>query len=79
MATPSEADSVKLLTVHRAKGLEWDAVFLIPGVTERKFPTDRTPLDLADRAVRDARSRCAATRATGPPWPATPRPTSPRS
>ena len=23
-ATPSEADSVKLLTVHRAKGLEWD-------------------------------------------------------
>jgi DNA helicase II / ATP-dependent DNA helicase PcrA len=41
IATPSEADSVKLLTVHRAKGLEWDVVFL-PGVTERKFPTDRT-------------------------------------
>jgi DNA helicase-2/ATP-dependent DNA helicase PcrA len=41
VATPSEADSVKLLTVHRAKGLEWDVVF-IPGVTERKFPTDRT-------------------------------------
>jgi DNA helicase II / ATP-dependent DNA helicase PcrA len=41
VATPSEADSVKLLTVHRAKGLEWDAVF-IPGATERKFPTDRT-------------------------------------
>jgi len=29
VATPSEADSVKLLTVHRAKGLEWDAVFLV--------------------------------------------------
>jgi superfamily I DNA/RNA helicase len=28
VATPSEADSVKLLTVHRAKGLEWDAVIL---------------------------------------------------
>ncbi len=41
VATPSEADSVKLLTVHRAKGLEWDVV-LIPGVTERKFPTERT-------------------------------------
>ncbi len=41
VATPSEADSVKLLTVHRAKGLEWDVVFLV-GVTERKFPTNRT-------------------------------------
>ena len=41
VATPSEADSVKLLTVHRAKGLEWDAVFLV-GVTERKFPTNQS-------------------------------------
>ena len=41
VATPSEADSVKLLTVHRAKGLEWDVVFLV-GVTERKFPTNQT-------------------------------------
>lgn len=40
VATPTEADSVKLLTVHRAKGLEWDAVFLV-GVTERKFPSNR--------------------------------------
>ncbi|MCX6396494.1 MAG: ATP-dependent DNA helicase [Propionibacteriales bacterium] len=37
VATPSEADSVKLLTVHRAKGLEWDTVFLV-GVCEQKFP-----------------------------------------
>ncbi len=36
-ATPSEADSVKLLTVHRAKGLEWSAVFLV-GVCGEKFP-----------------------------------------
>ncbi len=38
MATPSEADSVKLLTVHRAKGLEWDAVFCV-GVCESRFPS----------------------------------------
>ncbi len=38
VATPTEADSVKLLTVHRAKGLEWDAVFLV-GVGEGRFPT----------------------------------------
>ncbi|MGL5825944.1 MAG: ATP-dependent helicase [Nocardioides sp.] len=40
VATPSAADSVKLLTVHRAKGLEFDAVFL-PGVCEQKFPNTR--------------------------------------
>ncbi len=37
VATPSDADSVKLLTVHRAKGLEYDAVFLV-GVANGKFP-----------------------------------------
>ena len=43
VATPTEADSVKLLTVHRSKGLEWDAVFLV-GVADSKFPsgTSRT-------------------------------------
>jgi DNA helicase-2/ATP-dependent DNA helicase PcrA len=40
IATPSEADSVKLLTVHRAKGLEWDSVFLI-GVCAEKFPVNK--------------------------------------
>jgi DNA helicase-2/ATP-dependent DNA helicase PcrA len=38
IATPSEADSVKLLTVHRAKGLEWDAVFVV-GVCQDRFPS----------------------------------------
>ncbi|RNL61015.1 ATP-dependent helicase [Nocardioides marmoriginsengisoli] len=38
VATPTRADSVKLLTVHRAKGLEWDVVFLV-GVGEGRFPT----------------------------------------
>ncbi|MFT4083133.1 MAG: ATP-dependent DNA helicase [Nocardioides sp.] len=40
VATPSEADSVKLLTVHRAKGLEWDVVFVLGAVQER-FPTNQ--------------------------------------
>jgi DNA helicase-2/ATP-dependent DNA helicase PcrA len=38
IATPTESDSVKLLTVHRAKGLEWDSVFVV-GVCEHKFPS----------------------------------------
>ncbi|MEP9383843.1 ATP-dependent DNA helicase [Nocardioides sp. KR10-350] len=40
VATPSEADSVKLLTVHRSKGLEWDVVFVV-GVVHNKFPTNQ--------------------------------------
>ncbi|MDQ7991806.1 MAG: 3'-5' exonuclease, partial [Propionicimonas sp.] len=39
-AVVSDADSVKLLTVHRAKGLEWDVVFL-PALAADVFPTDR--------------------------------------
>jgi DNA helicase-2/ATP-dependent DNA helicase PcrA len=38
VATPTEADSVKLLTVHRSKGLEWDSVFLV-GICEGRFPS----------------------------------------
>lgn len=41
IATPSESDSVKLLTVHRAKGLEWDVVFLL-GVCHDKFPIKKS-------------------------------------
>ena len=41
-ATPTAVDSVKLLTVHRAKGLEWHTVYL-PALSEGVFPgTDRT-------------------------------------
>ena len=41
IATPTAADSVKLLTVHRSKGLEWAAVFLV-GVCETRFPSNRS-------------------------------------
>jgi DNA helicase-2/ATP-dependent DNA helicase PcrA len=36
-----ELDAVDLTTVHRAKGLEWPAVF-VPSVTANRFPTTRT-------------------------------------
>ncbi|WP_203567021.1 ATP-dependent DNA helicase [Aestuariimicrobium ganziense] len=39
-ATPSDRDSVKLLTVHRAKGLEWDLV-VVPALVDDVFPSDR--------------------------------------
>jgi DNA helicase II / ATP-dependent DNA helicase PcrA len=41
IATPTQADSVKLLTVHRSKGLEWATVFLV-GVGETRFPSNRS-------------------------------------
>lgn len=37
-AVPSDADSVKLMTVHRAKGLEWDTVYL-PSLVDGVFPS----------------------------------------
>ena len=39
-AVPSDREAVKLLTVHKAKGLEWDAVFL-PALMKGVFPSDR--------------------------------------
>ncbi|MEO5854082.1 MAG: ATP-dependent DNA helicase [Nocardioides sp.] len=41
VAAPTEADSVKLLTVHRSKGLEWAAVFLV-GVCHTRFPSNQS-------------------------------------
>ena len=40
----SGEDAVALLTVHRSKGLEWDAVF-IPALYERNFPSSASVSD----------------------------------
>ena len=40
VATPSETNSVKLLTIHRAKGLEWDTVY-VPLMSATIFPSGR--------------------------------------
>ncbi|HHV19992.1 MAG TPA: ATP-dependent helicase [Propionibacterium sp.] len=56
-ATPSDSDSVKLLTVHKAKGLEWTMVFL-PALVKGVFPSDRVTdnwLRRADAVPADLR------------------------
>jgi DNA helicase-2/ATP-dependent DNA helicase PcrA len=37
----SETDTVKLMTIHAAKGLEWDVV-AVPGLVDQVFPTGRS-------------------------------------
>ena len=36
----SDANTVKLMTIHAAKGLEWDVV-AVPGLVDKVFPSDR--------------------------------------
>ena len=57
-AEPDE-DAVSVLTVHKAKGLEFPVVFIV-GAAEEKFPVKRRgePLELPRRA--DARRPWAA-------------------
>ncbi|MEY2468469.1 MAG: ATP-dependent helicase UvrD/PcrA, partial [Actinomycetota bacterium] len=37
-ATPGDFDAVKIMTIHQAKGLEFDEVW-VPGLAQRKFPS----------------------------------------
>lgn len=51
VAQPQQQNAVKLMTIHQAKGLEFDLVF-VPGMAERIFP---------DTKVSDNPTRSAAT------------------
>jgi DNA helicase-2/ATP-dependent DNA helicase PcrA len=47
---PSDEDSVKVMTVHAAKGLEFDTVF-VPGLAQGLFPNDRVQQNPARRGA----------------------------
>ena len=57
---PSDREAVKLLTVHKAKGLEWEVVFL-PALMKGVFPSDRVTdnwvINAGGAAGRPARRR----------------------
>jgi DNA helicase II / ATP-dependent DNA helicase PcrA len=57
-------DAAGLTTIHKAKGLEWAAVF-VPSLTTSRFPSSRTG------RPRDWQSRgsCSARNATRAPTP----------
>ncbi|MDR0487972.1 MAG: ATP-dependent helicase [Propionibacteriaceae bacterium] len=63
-AGSSQHDAVKIMTIHHAKGLEWETVYL-PCLTQGVFPGER----LTDNPIRSA---CALSTALRSDWPAMP-------
>ena len=45
---PSDEDAVKVMTIHQAKGLEFDHVF-VPGVATGLMPSKRIQQNPAER------------------------------
>jgi len=66
-AAPSPGDSVKLLTVHKAKGLEWRVVVL-PDLSAGVFPTNRS----RPRATQSASTLPTELRGDAADFPPTP-------
>ncbi len=57
----AEENAVRLITMHRAKGLEWDVVF-VPGLPKGVMPSERQQREPGGASGGACRSRCAATR-----------------
>ncbi|MBI2885396.1 MAG: ATP-dependent helicase [Candidatus Omnitrophica bacterium] len=51
---PSAGDRVNVLTIHKAKGLEFPVVFMV-GLVQGRFPTPqrRDPIELPDALIKD--------------------------
>ena len=65
-AAPTSGDTVKLMTVHKAKGLEWPIV-VVPDVTRGVFPSGRGRSTWTTSGSTLPDGACAATPPTSPP------------
>lgn len=55
--TATDGDKVKMLTLHAAKGLEFEVVFLV-GMEEQTFPTTRAVQDDSPESMEEERRLC---------------------
>ena len=54
---PNAGNVIRLMTIHQAKGLEFDVVFLI-GCEHRILPHEKALADRADRGLDEERRLC---------------------